>query len=384
MNLLDRPINKPVDLMQYRLAQYNLIPEFISVCFDYASRFGLICDDREIQILNDDSYHYTNHYAFDKYRVRFKGEKKNFLELDIPTLIDDTFFKLKGVYYMPLIYILDEPIAFKKNSIKITSLFKPITLYTNDNRMIIDGNNIPISRFLRIYESDETIIEKLCEQFKTQYVRESQDESVFKLSNTLGLVNDVDVIHSYIEDVFFDKWTKDLYSAYYDKKDVSMLTIFEIILSRLYSNENSEFNDLNYKRLVFIELLLDPLFKAFNKLMMKLQSNELINQVPIKANAIIQHFYSSGNSGIGSSKMVKGLSGNNLYSVVNGYTGLLGLKASLENPKSQSELPRSVSSIHPTYKNKICPVTISNKNPGVVSSLVPNQKIDLRYGKFLN
>ena len=370
--------------MKYRVHQYNMITEFIDICFDYASRFGLVYDSREIEILNDDSYFYTNHYAFDKYRIKFKDQKTNFLELDIPTLIDDTFFKLKGVYYIPLIYILDEPIAFKKNSIKISSLFKPITLYTNDNRMIIDGNNVPISRFLRIYESDECVIEDLCDQFKTQYVKESQDESVNKLSKTLCLVNDIDVIHNHIEDVFFDKWTKELYSAYYNKEDVSMLTIFEIILSRLYSDEEVEFNNLDYKRLVFIELLLDPLFKAFNKLVMKLQHKEFISQVPIKANAIIQHFYSSGNNGIGSNKSVKGLSGNNLYSVVNGYTGLLGLKASFENPKSQSELPRSVSSVNPTYKNKICPVTISNKTPGVVSSLVPNQKIDLRHGMFLN
>lgn len=384
MNLLSRPICEPVDLMKYRLHQYQLIPEFIDICFEYASRFGLYYEGREIEILTDNSYHHTNHYSFDKYRIKLKGQSHNFLELDIPQLIDDTFFKLKGVYYIPLIYILDEPIAFKKNSIKITSLFKPITLYTNDNRMIIDGNNIPISRFLRIYESDENLIEDLCVGFKTQYVRESQDESVAKLANTLSLVNDIDVIHSYIEDVFFDKWTKELYSAYYNKSDVSMMTIFEIILSRIYSDEVIEFNNLNYKRLVFIELLLDPLFKAFNGLVKKLQHDEYVKEVPIKANSIIQHFYSSGNNGIGSNKSVRGLSGNNLYSIINGYSGLLGLKASLKNPKSQSELPRSVSSVNPTYKNKICPVTISNKDPGVVSSLVPNQKIDLRYGLFLD
>ncbi len=87
--------------------------------------------------------------------------------------------------------------------------------------------------------------------------------------------------------------------------------------------------------------------------------------------------------GVGLQKKNKGLSGNNLYSVVNGFSGLLSLKGSFENPKSQSELPRSISNIHQNYKGKICPVTISNKSPGVVSSLVPDQKIDLRYGLFL-
>jgi len=135
---------------------------------------------------------------------------------------------------------------------------------------------------------------------------------------------------------------------------------------------------------VFIELILDPLFKAINKLVLSLKSSRSVIQVPIKASAIINHFYASGNMGIGNQKRNKGLSGNTLYSIVNGYSGLLSLKCSFENPKSQSELPKSVSSIHTNYKNKICPVTISNKNPGVISSLVPNQLIDLKYGMFLH
>lgn len=383
MNLLTRPIHKTSDLMEYRAAQYSLIPEFIDICFNYANRFGLTYEKINIEILNDDAYHSAGHYSFDKLRIRLDDSKINFLELDIPKLINDTFFKLKGVYYIPLIYVLDEPITFKRNSIKIYSLFKPITLYTDDNRMILDGHNIPISRFLRIYESDEGVIKELCTLFKTQYIAESRDTSIKNIARIIESVEDIDVIQSYIEDIFFDKWTKELYSAYYKRENISMLDIFEIIMARLYSTESIEFNDLRYKRLIFIELLLDPLFKAFNKLMMKLQDSSSVTQVPIKANAIIQHFYYSGNSGIGNQKS-PGLSGNNLYSVVNGFSGVLGLKASLENPKSQSELPRSVSSIHETYKGKICPVTISNKTPGVVSSLVPDQRIDLRYGLFLD
>ncbi len=383
MNLINRPINQTTDLMSFRKYQYGLIPYFIDVCFEYASRFGLEYEDINLEILPDDGYFSSTHYSFDKLRIKLDNRVTNFLELDIPTLIDDTYFKLKGVYYIPILYMLDEPITFKKNSIKLNSLFKPITLYTQDNRMIIDGHNIPISRFLRLYESDENIVKEVCDLFNTQYISESQDESVAKISKLIKCENDLEDIVNFIENIFFDNWTKDLYCAFYKKENMTMMDVFQITMRRIYNKEVIDFNNIAHKRLVFVELLLDPLFKAINRLVIDLKSNKPIINVPIKAGAIINHFYSSGNMGIGSRKLNKGLSGNNLYSIVNGYSGILSLKGSFENPKSQSELPKSVSNIHSNYKGKICPVTISNKNPGVVSSLVPDQHIDLKYGLFL-
>lgn len=384
MNLLSRDIDQITDLMNFRTYQYGLIYDFIKICFEYINRFGFECDNYSIEILQDKTYHSTNHYAFDKLRIKLDdGGKQNFLELDIPKLIDGMFFKLKGVYYVPLIYILDEPITFKKSSIKLNSLFRPITLYLNDNRVILNGHNIPVSRFLRLYSPDENTTKEVCELFKTQYIQESLDESVYNISKLVLCENDLESLIEFIEDTFFDNWTKGLYQAYYKKKNMNMMGIFEVIVDRLINNQHVEFNDLAHKRLVFIELLLDPLFKSINRFITNLRRNPDQTQIPIKANAIIQHFYLSGNIGIGIQKKNRGLSGSNLYSIVNGFSGLLGLKGSFENPKSQSELPRAVSSIHPNYKGKICPVTISNKNPGVISTLVPDQKIDLKYGLFL-
>lgn len=384
MNLINRPINQTSDLMSFRKYQYSLIPYFIDVCFEYASRFGLEYEHINLEILPDDSYYSSSHFSFDKLRIKLDNNSINFLELDIPKLIDDTFFKLKGVYYVPMLYILDEPITFKKNSIKLNSLFKPITLYTHDNRIIIDGHNIPISRFLRLYESDEKVIKEVCDLFNTQYISETQDESIIKIAKLLNCEDEIEDIVSFIENIFFDNWTRELYCAFYNKENITMIDVFHIIMQRIYNKEYVEFNNIAHKRLVFLELLLDPLFKAINKLVIALKSAKSVVQVPIKAGAIINHFYASGNMGIGNQKRNKGLSGNTLYSIVNGYSGLLSLKCSFENPKSQSELPKSVSNIHANYKHKICPVTISNKNPGVISSLVPNQRINLKYGLFLN
>lgn len=382
MNLISRDTSSSTDLMNFRSYQYGLIYDFIKISFEYINRFGFDCNNYSVEILQDKTYHSKNHYAFDKLRIKLNNSKNNFLELDIPKLIDGMFFKLKGVYYVPLIYILDEPVTFKKSSIKLNSLFRPITLYTNDNRVILNGHNIPISRFLRLYSPDEGTTKEVCELFKTQYMQESLDESVYNISKLILCKNDLDSLIAFIENTFFDGWTKGLYQAHYQKENINMISIFEIIIDRIIKKQHIEFNDLTHKRLVFIELILDPLFKSINRFISSIKRNTDQAHIPIKANAIINHFYSSGNMGIGVQKKYRGLSGNNLYSIVNGFSGLIGLKASFENPKSQSELPKSISSIHENYKGKICPVTISNKNPGVISTLVPDQKIDLRYGLF--
>jgi hypothetical protein len=73
----------------------------------------------------------------------------------------------------------------------------------------------------------------------------------------------------------------------------------------------------------------------------------------------------------------------NFYGIVNGYSGLLDLKATFKNPNSQNELPSEVSSIHPSYKHKIDIISISNTQPGRVISLVPQQNLkSLKYGLF--
>lgn len=382
MNLIPRPINISTDLIDFRRHQYSLIPELIDVCFDYISRFNYPIETYKTSFIEDTSYFCKNHYEFNKMRFKINDENEiNFLELDIPKLIDDVFFKLKGVYYIPLIYILDEPITFKKNSVKFHALFKPITMFLKDDRITFAGHNIPFSRFLKVYYDDKDQVSKYCELLEVTNLLESRDEAIEKISYTIGCTPEN--ILEYIDLIFFDKWTTELYESYYGLENITFSTLLDLMFYRFENNIKFEFNDLNYKRLVFIELLLDPLFKGVNLFINQIENGMKVSQIPLKPNVIIQHFYLSGNIGIGNQKKNKGLCGNTVYGVVNGFTGILSNKASFKNPKSQSMIPKSVSNIHPSHKYKICPVTVSNKKPGLLSSLVPDQKIDIRFGKFL-
>lgn len=356
MNLIKRNTNDVVDLLLYREYQYSMISEFIDICFDYCTRFGFDYDKSKLvfNIEEDNDYFSKNYYAFDKLKIKLNpNDKNNFLELNIPRLIHNTFFILRGVYYIPLIYILDVPVVIQKKIIKIYSLFKPITIFIKEKRITIDNKNYHLYNFLRLYLDDYTIKEV----FNVEPIISSR------------------VLHKdYIEKIFFDKWTKELYCNYYKLDDINMKKVIDIVINNM--NNKIEFNDIRYKRLVFIELLLDPLFRATNKFI-----NKFDNKFPINIDAIISHFYKSDIDILGQSRS-KGLSGNTFYSIVNGYSGILSNKASFKNPKVSTELPKSISNIHESHKYKICPVTISNKNPGVLISLVPDQKINLRYGIF--
>lgn len=385
MNLLTRPTYIITDLMKYRPYQYSLIPDFIKICFEYANRFGLNYDisSMEMNITEDPDYHSNTHYAYDRLIIKLdKNDRQPFLDLNIPKLIDDTFFKLKGVYYIPMIYLLDEPITFKKFSISLYSLFKPITIDLKKNRVVINRHSIPVSRLFRIYLQSEQSVSDLCDLLNTSYIQEPISTTIHYVSKSLGCDKDINEIRKNIDLVFFDNWTKDLYQTYYQFN--SMYDIIHEIENRVVNNIKSEFNDITKKRLLFIELILSPLFREFNNLANNLASGQRVIKLNIKPNVITDHFYSSGvtTSIIAKSKKIPGLSGKSYYSIVNGYSGNLSLKASFENPKSQSDLPSSVSDIHSSYKHRICPVSISNTNPGVISNLVPDQSIDLRYGIF--
>lgn len=383
MNLLVRPTYHDTDIMRYRRDQYAMIPELVQICFEYAKRFGFKyeLDDLDIQITEDPDYHSFTHFSYDRLTIRInKTDKKPFLELNIPKLIDDCFFKIKGVRYVPLFYLLDEPISFKKVNINVYALFKPITIDIEQNRVVFSGNNIPISRFFRIWLSHEQEVEDYCEVLDCHYIPEKMETSIKFLSKQLNCDPDIEEIRATINKLFFDDWTLELYLNYYKLSEISFLEILKYIYDRKLNNIDIAFNDLRYKRLVFIELILGPLFREFNIMVnsLRVASRKSMIKLNLNPDAITSNFLSSINNASGKHKF--GLGHRNPYDIVNGYSGILTLKTSFENPNSVANLPTQVRNIHETYKNVICPVTISNENPGTVSSLIPNITVQTRYG----
>ena len=280
---------------------------------------------------------------------------------------------MNGALYVPGFYIIDSPLAIKKRSILCYSLFNPLTLYNEDSRAIFLGNNIPISRFLNIFlNKDEVDLACSLEFLDCENLNEKKQTSIRYLSTLLGLnTPDLDMIKLKINDIFFDDWTLNLYKEYYNLQNINMdVLIRNILFNSLINKDNDSFVNLHYKRLVFIEYLLIPFFRSVSAASKSMCNAQMPYRLNINTGDIIKHFF------------VK-LDKFNFYNSVNGFSGLLDLKATFKIPNAGSELPTSVSSIHESYRGKIDVISISNTKPGQVVNLLPNQNLkSLTYGIF--
>lgn len=382
MNLLKRRI-KGSNILKFREYQYNLLPHMLNICFDYLESFGLKIKTKDLSIEYEKSVQYISlrHYDTQTIKIKLDKNKKDyFLQFYVPTLIDSMFFRLNGALYIPIIYCVDAPIVFKEKSIKLSSLFKSITIFTNQNRVIFLGTNMPIFRFFRLFYSENETKEILKFLGVQNLIIEPFDFVLEKISNILQTKSDITKIHQRINKLFFDNWTSELYKKYYSIKTPDLKLVLNKLIEIKQRRNKISFIDLRYKRLVFLEYLLNPLFKSVSTAVNSLLYKKPVTKINIGVGDIIKFFFTSRNPNNNS----KGLEKSCFFDIVNGYSAVLGSKVSFKNPQGSSLLPTQVSDIHSTFKGKICPITVSNQKPGTISSLVPKQRVDLKFGLFLD
>lgn len=372
MNLIKRSIDPDkCNILQFRKYQYKLIPELIRLCFKYLETHGFKYDKSKYNEdpIDDISYASKYHFATMIIKVTVSDNPKvmHFLEIVIPKLIEGQFFRLNGTLYIPQFYVADEPITIKKNSMSLYSLFNPITINGLDDRFIFLGNNVPIHRFLKLYYTDSEI-KNLDLPFELVTRNESLDIVLKHFSKILGVPPVQQEIIDKIDLLFFDDWTFELYKEYY-----GIQPTLKSVLNKMISMDGDEisFIDINHKRLVFIEYLLAPLFKAVTAATKRLVTeNHNPKLLQIKIGDIIKHFFND-------------LKRANMYDSANGFSGILNLKGNFKNPRGGNELPSEVSNVHQSFKGRVCPITVSNTNPGESITLIPEQNLkSLRFGIF--
>ena len=379
MNLIKREI-KPSVINEFRKYQYSLWKDLIINGVNYLIKFGLNYDrhifnpsNPQINIIPDLSYCKIAHYATKivKLQLESNTNKPLFLQFSFPELIDDIFFKLNNVLYIPMVYILDEPIVIKVKSIALKSLFQPITIFLENNRVIFMGINIHIEDFFQFMTYTWSNSEKVAIQqhLSLDLNIKKIDTLISFFASKLNTEKEYIKIKKRINELFFDDYTYDIYKKFYNiEPDID--TVLKIAIKRKIDNTKIEFIDLRYKRLSFIEPILTPFFKAVRLTTTMLIKGQQVRNTLIPFESIIKNFFNE-------------LHGEIFYDTVNGLTSILAHKASFKNPYSTESLPSIVSSIHPTHKGRICPNTISNHNPGEMVSLIPNQKIDFETGRFI-
>ena len=377
MNLIER-VTKESVLSSFRTVQYSRIPDMLITGVDYLTNLGLefnpILYDGTIdslQYIEDVIYSNIKHYSNTIAKLKLVEDKNTwFFALSIPDLIQGMFFKLNSVHYIPLLYMADEPIVLKENSMVMHSLFQPLTLYFAQNRVIFMGINIVLTDFLQLITSnwDQSRVKDIEKFFNIDIHSGQLQHIVSYLSGKLNTGQTVEEIKDKIDLLFFDNWTRELYEKFYNFTP-TVDNVINAALDRKMTKNKISFIDLRHKRLTFIEPFMRPYTKAIGDCAKGLLKGHNIKSLKLNMGAIIKHFFSE-------------LNGNVIYDTTNGFSGILGYKATFKNPYGQGQLPREVSSIHWTHRDRICPNSITNSDPGQTISLVPDQDIDLQYGIF--
>lgn len=374
----------------FREYQYGLIDNFLGLIVEYISKqnnnyLELISKSIKPKLAYQSIFNTNLNQV--EVSIRNKNLKeqtsKLFFKLLVPRLIDRCFFIINGNYYIPSLYILDKPIVIKKKSIKLYSLFNSISISLSHDITTFTRANIPLQYMFGLFlETPEELdlYRQLSSIYKIKFKPKQDSDVLNYFGNNIGRYTREDIIE-FFENLFFDDYTKYLYKTCYPGTFDDNMSLKNILITSLKMRINGEipnYIDLEHKRLVFIELLMSPLFKRVGSLAAQAARGFFPDELKIDHLQIQKHFLTSPDK---KKKGSEGLSGNYLYDTVNLMSGMLTHKVSMINPGSANP-PSTISDIHPTHFKRICPISVSNQKPGEVISVLPTTKFDYS-GQFV-
>jgi len=377
---------KSINPISFRKYQYESILKFIENGVNFVSNIkNNYLEISDIQI--NEKVNYTGIYNSKLSKIIVKvnnkiSNKQNelFLKLYVPTLLDYNYYYLNGNYYVPSFFLIDYPIAIKKKSAIITTLFNSITFYYKQNIAIITGKNIPISIFIQLFidkqnKEEVELYSNFCDFLKIEFENISEENLIQLFSSKFKTKKNIKDIIKKLELITLDDYTKQLYSKCYP--DLKQVTLKNIILKTLKLTLAGpiSFIDFNFKRIVFLEFILKPYFTRITTLAIDTSKGGIKSKLVMDELSILKYFLSSAKS----NKQSNGLSGKFRVDSTSLY-GLLLPKTNLITPNMNIP-PSEITNIHESSFYKACPITISNQHPGETISLIPNVKFD-EYGIF--
>ena len=345
------------DLTKFRCVQQELIERSIAEYgLKYLRSIGVPIQSYSINVV--DRAEYTTCVGSALREVTIKVNNMTFMTYLVPKLLHDYMYIINGTKYVPKIYLDSVPIVIKKRSIKLFSLFQPITIYYTDKRVTFMGTNIPMHYFFHAVFDE---LPDISFQFGSQPA-----DLVSYWVNMLGCEPDLDVIRTTLNKLFFDEYTRTLYKKVYDLPDD--FTLADIVARALKERSDvPEFADLSFKRLVLAEMIMQSVIKKFGQMAYRWCKQQLrLEPVQMTQLIVLKQFFDNG--------------GDYLYDIVNGFVPILGRKATFDHPTFE-RLPPSVHSLDKSHYKRVCPITVSSVEPGIVVSLIHDIKLkDYVYG----
>ncbi len=397
MNLLKsfKPIqlesSEIIPIEYFRTYQYQLIDYFFNLCIDQVSKNNnnyIKLDS--IKQEDQSTYSGVNQSEFILYTVNviIDDEKSTFFKVIVPKLVNNNNFIINGTLYTPITYIIDYPIIIKENSISLSSLFSPITIFFKKHFVKFGGKNLNLDYFVHLYLNDHDDNETDLIYSFLDFDKNTKLNEILKyFGNQFKIKHDIDVIKEYVDTLFFDEYTKYLYNNCYFNEDdeINFSEILKKSFVKYINDEKFSFIDLGNKRLVFIELLLAPLLQRIANISHQTKSGHRPNELNMDMYSIVRNFNKSKGENLNVKKSgglgFHGLSGKTVYDMVNLFSGLLTYKSSMIKPGIENP-PKEISNIHPTHFERLCPITIASIEPGKMVSIVPGTKLDV-FGRFV-
>lgn len=384
MNLLNKYINiesnkindDVITINNFRKKQYENLNIYLETIFEFLQKISngriILSRIESSRILKYSGINGSKIKLIEIYIKDPEDEsvEKKYISFYIPELVDDNFFYITGCTYCPALYILDYPIVYKSFSIKLTGLINSITIFLKSGsaRAIFGGKNIPIQYFLQYFLYDnQDLINKIYTKYKIESIKHNEDTILSYFADIFNCRKDRNVIDQIFNDLFFDSYTSALYYKCYNR-NFEFNELVEYVLTQYLSEEEpTNFVDLHFKRLIFIEQLLYPLFKKIGEVSFNIVRGYKTDEVIFSESEIIRFFTIN-------------LKHQFFYDLVNLYSGISISKASFMNPNSTTA-PKEISSIHESHFGKICPATVSAQKPGETVSIVPGTTFDM-FGRF--
>jgi len=394
MNLLQNRITTNIfdyiNPVSFRQNQYNNIVPFIENAINFLSQqYKDYLEIVETTIHERVNYMGVYNSKFCKVQITTKnkldGQESLFTTFYVPALLMNNYFYLNGCYYLPCLYLVDYPLSIKKKSIKISSLFNSITFYQKDDIVIFTGRNFNMDAFIQLFvDFDDETYEKYRDKIGKFHQKWDTDNLIELFSKKFS-VNEksVDKIVEKIESLFFDSYTYHLYKTCYPNEldeDFGIKDIIRLALKEALNGEKA-FNDLMYKRVTLLEMLLRPFLDKISSLATEVSKGVPKDQMKMDELLITTYFLTSVDTSNPTGKKQMGLSGNYIYDTKNLYSSILQPKATFLTPGMETP-PAAVKHLHPTHYGRICPITVSSQKPGETISLISDVELD-EFGLFV-
>lgn len=363
-------------ITNFRRKQYDKICFFLETAINFLEKIsnGYI-KLKNIKIISNPKYVGVNGYITNKIIINIEDpddriKEKPFLIFNFPDLVHDSLFYLSGSYYSPAIYILDKPIIYKANSIKLYGLLNSVTIFfkVGQGRAIFCRKNIPIQYFLQWFIKDAQLLSELEERFKLGKTKFEEKELITYFSGLFSCGETVDDINNAFNLLFFDDYTKQLYDKCYNSNALNFSELVNYSIKNFMDGKEVHFVDLSEKRVIFIEQLLSPIFRRISEVSFNIFKGYKMSAISFHENDAIKFFMND-------------LAHPYFYDLVNFYSGILTHKASFMNPNSTTA-PPEIKAVHSSHFRKICPITTPANKPGESVSIIPNTKLD-EFGLFI-